>query len=290
MKLFLSPLAAGLVLSAGLAFADAPKPDAQFADQIRPVLTTHCVGCHGAEKPKGDLRLDNRTAALKGEQRTSYFRGIALADSEWRAGNIRRAGQLLDESPEELRHFEWHYLRRMCRGGVLTLRGPTRPVASVAFSPDGRQIVSAATGQGPDTGEIRLHDAVTGQAVLTVPMNEGRIAGVAFSPDGRRIASASHDKTVRVWDAETGRELLTLRGHEEEVQSVAFSPDGKWIASGGGQLFDSGTVRIWDAVTGQVRALLEGHHGLVRALAVSPDGKVLATGDNEALIRLWFAK
>lgn len=47
----------------------------EFNDQVRPFLVRHCLVCHGAEKPKGDLRLDrlssdssdetNRAAWLK---------------------------------------------------------------------------------------------------------------------------------------------------------------------------------------------------------------------------------
>lgn len=29
-----------------------------YNDQVRPILARHCFACHGAEKPKGDLRLD----------------------------------------------------------------------------------------------------------------------------------------------------------------------------------------------------------------------------------------
>ena len=32
-----------------------------FDDQFRPLLVRHCVDCHGGEKPKGKLRLDNLT-------------------------------------------------------------------------------------------------------------------------------------------------------------------------------------------------------------------------------------
>lgn len=37
-----------------------------FEEQIRPVLATHCYKCHGAEKQKGELRLDSRAAILAG--------------------------------------------------------------------------------------------------------------------------------------------------------------------------------------------------------------------------------
>ncbi len=37
-----------------------------FARDIRPILETSCLRCHGPEKPKGKFRLDTREAALKG--------------------------------------------------------------------------------------------------------------------------------------------------------------------------------------------------------------------------------
>jgi len=37
-----------------------------YATQVKPILTRHCVTCHGAAKPKGGLRLDTAAAALLG--------------------------------------------------------------------------------------------------------------------------------------------------------------------------------------------------------------------------------
>ena len=37
-----------------------------FEKQVRPLLVEHCQKCHGAEKQKGQLRLDSREALLKG--------------------------------------------------------------------------------------------------------------------------------------------------------------------------------------------------------------------------------
>src|SRR5437016_4873237 len=52
----LSPAAAGR--------ADEAAVD--FGRDVYPVLRKVCVECHGAEKQRGDLRLDSRTAALRG--------------------------------------------------------------------------------------------------------------------------------------------------------------------------------------------------------------------------------
>ncbi|PVH70823.1 NACHT-domain-containing protein [Cadophora sp. DSE1049] len=74
-----------------------------------------------------------------------------------------------------------------------TLEGHSSWVLSVAFSPDGKQIVS-----GSDDNTVRLWDATTGAALQTLKGH-----------------------------STTGAPLQTLKGHS--VTSVAFSPDGKLL-------------------------------------------------------------
>src|SRR5207248_1006633 len=83
---------------------------------------------------------------------------------------------------------------------VTTLKGHTAGIGSVAFSPDGKRIVS-----GSDDETVKVWDAQTGQETLTLKGHTHWVISVAFSPDGKRIASGSFDKTVRVWDAHTGQ-------------------------------------------------------------------------------------
>ncbi len=54
--------AAGLLSSLG-AHAAAAAPD--FSREVRPLLDTHCVKCHGPEKQKGGLRFDTKEGAFK---------------------------------------------------------------------------------------------------------------------------------------------------------------------------------------------------------------------------------
>ncbi|MFM7058354.1 MAG: PSD1 and planctomycete cytochrome C domain-containing protein [Planctomycetota bacterium] len=43
-----------------------PFTDAEFETQIRPLLATHCLTCHGTRRQEGGLRLDNHQALLRG--------------------------------------------------------------------------------------------------------------------------------------------------------------------------------------------------------------------------------
>ena len=110
---------------------------------------------------------------------------------------------------------------------LLSLKGHTGSLTSVAFSADGKRIVS-----GSYDKTVKVWDADKGTETLTLKGHTQPVSSVAFSADGKRIVSGSYDKTVKVWDADKGTETLSLKGHTEGVTSVAFSPDGKRIVSG----------------------------------------------------------
>ena len=59
-------LFAGLLISSAACAAPTQEQVEFFEKSVRPVLVEHCYKCHGAEKQKGDLRLDSREAVLKG--------------------------------------------------------------------------------------------------------------------------------------------------------------------------------------------------------------------------------
>jgi WD40 repeat protein len=127
---------------------------------------------------------------------------------------------------------------------VCTLEGHTDGVISVAFSPDGKWIVSGGCGRD---STLKVWDASSGQKMRTL---EGHLRYsvncVAFSLDGMRIVSGSPDKTLKVWDLASGQDVRTLEGHSHSTRSVEFSPKGTRIVS----VDEGGTLKLWDASSG----------------------------------------
>ncbi len=163
-------------------------------------------------------------------------------------------------------------------------------VQSVAFSPDGKYLVSAGGSEfkperngGRATGQIKLWDRAAAKDAGEFVGHTNKVFTAAFSPDSRTLATASADETVRLWEVATRTARVVLRGHKDAVWSVAFSPDGTTIASAGVDR----TVKLWNAATGAELATFRGHEDEVRCVAFSPDGRTLASGSADWTVRLW---
>ncbi len=154
------------------------------------------------------------------------------------------------------------------------LRRHTRPISSLAFSPDGRRLVS-----GSDDGLIASWDAMTGELIGELAAAyEGAVSDVALSRTGI-LASNADRGTLTIWEVKSDRHIRPLlTQHSREIRSMAFSPDGQTLAVGNA---DS-TIMLWDVTTGQpFGSPLIGHTGRVTSLAFSPDGQTLASGGKD---------
>jgi len=206
--------------------------------------------------------------------------------------------QLVSMSDSELR--VWRLSRREVeRHGVIVLRGHTRHVYPVAFTPGGESLLS-----GGWDGRFLVWDPAVGRLTSSIVFEQERtgesppVTAVAPAPDGTRVfvgVNGSPSAQVFAIDLRTGAGVPLDAGRDLGIVSLAHDPKRQrvailWSGYEGVTLLD-----LHDTESGQLLQTLRPRQGakasaakreFTRAAAYSPDGRYLAVvlGDDRLLL------
>ena len=130
----------------------------------------------------------------------------------------------------------------------LRLQNREYDIGPIAYSPDGKTIVTGGDYYTVEKGTVYLWDARTGKRKSVIFKGPGAVWTVVFSKDGKRIiATGDWKNKVRVWHAETGKELTpTLADIPSGSKRLLHSPDGTTTAQ---EVIRDGTVLIRERKT-----------------------------------------
>ncbi|MGA7325104.1 MAG: WD40 repeat domain-containing protein [Rhodomicrobium sp.] len=163
------------------------------------------------------------------------------------------------------------------------LSGHAAPVNSLAFSSNGKSLISGAgTGKAEGGGVAIIWDVTTRQQLHQLSQSGAPIDAVAFTLDDARAVTSSVEGAVQLWNVADGTLIKVITEKEQKVTAIAVSPVGQVLATGS----ESGEIKLWDANNGSPIRILGNQGTEVSALSFNPDGRELLSGFGNTGIKI----
>ncbi|MBE1489158.1 nSTAND1 domain-containing NTPase [Plantactinospora soyae] len=244
------------------------------------ILAGVAVWQAGRAEARRDLAMSRQlTATARAQLALDQELGLLLAQEAYAVSPTAEAEAVLRQAS---------IVARKTRVWTMT----DRSLQGVAFTPDGRQLVTA---EGTAVGVLDVRGTAGPKRLTALDTTSMDVTDVAVSPDGRHLAVASRWGQIHILDStdRSGPVLLTSGSQESEVTALAFSPDGQLLGSSN----SNGVVQVWSTVGRGEPKLFHGiggtifrqrnMFGLAHDLAFSPDSKRVASGGADGSVRVW---
>ena len=150
-------------------------------------------------------------------------------------------------------------------------------VRSLAFSEDGRWLVSAATDRS-----AKIWRADTGEIAFSLLSDEA-VVHAAFNVTGTLVVTAARNGTVQLWDTLAGTTVSPAFIHPKGVNAARFSADGRLLVTA----CDDGIARVWSVETGRMIASTPATTRQIAEAVFTPGGARLLTLGEGGSARLW---
>ena len=243
-----APSFAALLMAFALPGAAGGNP-VSYHNDIRPLFTAACNGCHRPEKSKGELDMTTYAALMKGGKKGSP---VVAGDP---AGSV---------------------LFQMIHGPEPEMPEDGEPLKPDQVAMVRRWISEGAKDDTPDPSLAKVDPPVYAAPPVT--------SSLAFSPDGKLLAVNGYHEIVLHKADGSGIEGR-LVGDAPRVESIAFSRDGKLLAACGGSPAEFGSVQVWDPAKKELVKSYRMSSDSLYGISFAPDGRSVALGAADKVVR-----
>ena len=205
-------------------------------------------------------------------------------------------GKLLLTASEDQTLKVWEVATGQLVRSIQVTTGGVNGLSSIAFSPDGNQMVSTL-GVSVDlwdanewklVGSFRTMESHTSGEMTYCCGSTAELA--RFDARGQLIISGHEDGTIKVWNPKPpgilpnpGSELIRVLRTSERNETFALSPDEKILITNDGEK----PPKMWDWSKGKPLRALGNAASYAHSVVLSPDGRLIATSDIGGDIILW---
>jgi WD40 repeat protein/mono/diheme cytochrome c family protein len=274
--------------------AHAGAADVSFQREVWPIFKSHCIGCHSAQKTKGQLRLDDVASLLKGGKTGPLFVAGKPEDSllidqitgdepempQKEAPLSRAKVKLLQDWVAQGAKIDGPPKSEVPKVVIPEVYATAPAVSSVTISPDGKLAAAACR------SEVAVFNVDDENPPRRLPTDFDLITHVEISPDGKRLEASGGSPQqfggIIFFDPADGKRQPTRRLAADTFFGGAFAPDGQTIALGG----SNGAIYLIPVEEKAPVKTIELHSDWVTAVAFTPDGKQLVSGSRDKTTKI----
>lgn len=261
----------------------------------------------------GSVRLWNPESGVEVQRFTGHKLGVYglgfAPDGKFIAsGGVDRRVLIWPVNPSNDEASELMSLQDRLDGAELPLpifeelSGHTGTINDVAFSADGKRLISASNDNSVfvwETGSVFEKLLSKERAPISAsPMvgpkrlqngirlrgHGGWVRSCGFAYDGQRVLSGSDDGTWRIWKTDDYKELTVLGDGKAAITNAAFSPTENLVAT----VHNDGSLKLWETSESKlIGSLTEGHEYLTNRIAWIQEQRKLVTAAGDNTIRVW---
>jgi hypothetical protein len=297
-----------------------------YTEHVLPILQNHCLGCHNADKKKGDLDLSTFAASMAGggsgdvvlpgdSSASSLYKVVAhLTDpkmppkkakiSDAEIAVIRKwiDGGLIEAAGGKARKSKGPRVDLAMKGSATGKpSGPPPMPEDLLLEPELRTAKAetltalAASPWAPVVAvgsqhQVVLYNSDTLEVAGILPFPERRPTILRFSRSGGLLLAGGGRGArlgrVVLWDVKSGDRVSEIGEEYDQVLAADLSPDQTHVALGG----PGKLIKIYATKDGELEHMIKKHTDWVTTMEFSPDGVLLATGDRGGGLYLWEAK